>query len=77
MKIGTSTLKRLARMSQGFVGSDIESVCRRARLAAMEKHLHPIEKTGQLSKGPRADSGDFQKALEDVKKRINNAQKLG
>jgi transitional endoplasmic reticulum ATPase len=78
MKIGTSALKRLARMSQGFVGSDIESVCRRARLAAMEKHLHSIEKAGQVSKGPRADSDDFQEALEEVKKRINIAhQKVG
>jgi hypothetical protein len=46
-------------------------------LAAMEKHLHPIEKADQLSKDPRADSEDFQEALEEVKKRINIAQKVG
>jgi transitional endoplasmic reticulum ATPase len=64
-------LKKLARMSEGFVGSDIESLCRRARLRAIQKHLSPIEKAAQLVEGPRVDIEDFQEALEEVKKRIN------
>jgi hypothetical protein len=43
----------------------------------MERHLHPIEKAGQAGKGPRVDLGDFQEALEEVKKRISIAQKVG
>jgi transitional endoplasmic reticulum ATPase len=69
--IETIDLKRLARMSEGFVGSDIESVCRRARLAAMQKHLPPIEKVAQVGAVPRVDIEDFQEALEEVRKRIN------
>jgi transitional endoplasmic reticulum ATPase len=69
--IETIDLKRLARMSKGFVGSDIESVCRRARLAAMQKDLPPIEKVAQVGAVPRVDIEDFQEALEEVRKRIN------
>jgi transitional endoplasmic reticulum ATPase len=69
--IETIDLKKLATMSVGFVGSDIESVCRRARLAAMQKDLPPIEKVAQVGAVPRVDIEDFQEALEEVRKRIN------
>jgi transitional endoplasmic reticulum ATPase len=73
----TRDLKKLARMSEGFVGSDIESACRRARLTAIQKHLSPIEKGAQVGEGPRVDIGDFQEALEEVRKRINTGQEAG
>jgi len=77
MEIDKSTLKRLARMSQGFVGSDIESLCGRARLAAIQRHLRSIDKTPQAAQGPRANREDFQEALEEVRKRIDIGQKIG
>jgi transitional endoplasmic reticulum ATPase len=73
----TRDLKKLARMSEGFVGSDIESVCRKARLTAIQKHLSSIEKAAQVGEGPRVDIGDFQEALEEVKKRINTDGEAG
>ncbi|NVL92542.1 MAG: AAA family ATPase [Desulfobacterales bacterium] len=72
--IETRDLKKLARISQGFVGSDIESVCRRARLAAIQKHFPSGDRSAQVGKFPRIDMEDFQKALEEVKKRINVGQ---
>ncbi len=69
--IATSELESLARMSEGFVGSDIESVCRRARLVAMQKHLLSTNTDAHVGKGPQIDMDDFKKALEEVKERIN------
>jgi len=66
--IGGSDLKRLARMTEGFVGSDIETVCKRARLAAMERRFSSGEKAAQVN--PQVEMEDFQKALDEVKKRI-------
>jgi transitional endoplasmic reticulum ATPase len=74
MRIGTSLLKRLAGMTEGFVGSDIESVCRRARLAALQKRRGPVDKTAQV---PRPDMADFQKAVEEIKERINADRSVG
>jgi transitional endoplasmic reticulum ATPase len=76
MRIGMSDLTGLARMSEGFVGSDIESVCRRARLAAMQKHLHAIDKPARGGHGPRATVEDFEEALEEVRKRLNFGQTI-
>ena len=69
--ITTSELESLARMSEGFAGSDIESVCRRARLAAMEKHLLSGNTGAHVGKGLRIDMKDFKKALEEVKERMD------
>jgi transitional endoplasmic reticulum ATPase len=75
--IETSDLKKLARMSEGFVGSDIESVCRRVRLAIMQNHFPSGKRSVQVGEGPPADMEDFQEALEDVKKRINVGHSVG
>jgi len=58
-------------MSQGFVGSDIESVCGRARLAAIQRHLRSPARTPQAAHGPRANREDLQEALEEIRKRID------
>jgi len=73
----TRDLRKLAGMSEGFVGSDIESVCRRARLTAMQKHFSSGERATQVGEGPRIDMEDFQKALEQVRERINVGQTVG
>jgi len=67
--IGTVNLKKLAKMSSGFVGSDIENVCRRLRLATLQKPYRPDDKTARV----RDDLGmeDFQKTLELVKEQID------
>ncbi len=75
--IKTSDLKKLAMMSKGFVGSDIESVCRRVRLAVMQNHFPSGERSAQVRKGPRADMKDFQEALEEVKRRLNVGHSVG
>ncbi len=65
-------LKRLARMSEGFVGSDIENVCRRVRLAAMQRY-DPSQAAEALS----VDREDFQKALEAVRERVHMGRSIG
>ncbi len=75
--VETRDLKKLAGMSQGLVGSDIESVCRRARLAAMQKHFPSGDTSAQVGEVPRADMEDFQEALEEVKKRITMGHSVG
>jgi transitional endoplasmic reticulum ATPase len=70
LKMETRDLKKLAKMSQGFVGSDIESVCRRARLTALQKHFPSGGKFTHVGEGPRIDMEVFQKALDEVKARI-------
>ena len=74
--IETSDLKKLARMSEGFVGSDIESVCRRVRLAVMQKHFLSGGKFTHVGEGPRIDVEVFQKALDEVKARIKVCAKV-
>jgi transitional endoplasmic reticulum ATPase len=74
MQIQPSILKELARMSQGFVGSDIESLCRRARLKAIQRHLHSHGKTASAGLRPRVSMGDFQAPLEEIKRRIDDEQ---
>lgn len=64
-------------MTEGFVGSDIETVCKKARLAAMERCFSSEEKAAQAGEGLRADMKDFQKALEEVGKRINVGRSTG
>jgi len=75
--IAISELKILARMSEGFVGSDIESVCRRAQLVAMQKYFFSGNRDAQVGEGPRIDMDDFKKALEEVKERINAGHRVG
>jgi len=75
--IATSELESLARMSEGFVGSDIESVCRRARFVAMQKYFFSGNRDAQVGEGPRIDMGDLKKALEEVKERINAGHAVG
>ena len=66
--IGTVNLKRIAKMSNGFVGSDIENVCRRVRLATMQRPYCPDDKRAQVCEDLLME--DFQKALEAVKEQI-------
>lgn len=66
--IGTVNLKRIAKMSNGFVGSDIENVCRRVRLATMQRPYRPDDKRAQVCEDLLME--DFQKALEAVKEQI-------
>lgn len=75
--IETSDLKKLARMSQGFMGSDIESVCRRVRLAVMQNHFSSGDRSAQVGEVPRADMENFKEALEEVKKRVNVGHSVG
>jgi len=75
--IATSELKSLARMSEGFVGSDIESVCRRARFVAMQKYFFSGNRDAQVGEGPRIDMDDFKKALDEVKEQINAGNGVG
>lgn len=70
--IGTTHFKRIAKMSSGFVGSDIENVCRRVRLATMQKPYSPDDKTVQVNGDQRMEY--FQKALAAVKEQINSGQ---
>jgi len=66
--IGTVNLKRIAKISNGFVGSDIENVCRRVRLATMQRPYRPDDKRAQVCEDLLME--DFQKALEAVKEQI-------
>ncbi len=75
--IETRDLRKLAGMSEGFVGSDIESVCRRVRLGVMQNHFSTGKRSAQGGDVPRADMEDFQAALEEVRKRINVGHSVG
>jgi transitional endoplasmic reticulum ATPase len=75
--IETRDLKKLARMSKGFVGSDIESVCRRVRLAVMQTYFPSGDRPAEVGEGPRVGMEDFQAALEEVRKRINRGHSVG
>ena len=39
MKLSQADLEKAAEMSEGLAGSDVESACRKARLAALQEHL--------------------------------------
>jgi transitional endoplasmic reticulum ATPase len=75
--IETRDLKVLASMSEGFVGSDIESVCKRVRLAVMQNRFFSGDESAQIGEDPRVDVEDFQEALEEVKNRIDVNQTIG
>jgi transitional endoplasmic reticulum ATPase len=77
MQIAPSIVKELARRSHGLVGSDIESLCRRARLAAIQRHLHSHGKPASIGLRPRVSMGDFQAPLEEIKRRIDDEQDVG
>jgi transitional endoplasmic reticulum ATPase len=77
MQIPPSILKELARMSQSLVGSDIESLCRRARLKAIQRHLNSHGKTASAGLRPRVSMRDFQAPLEEIKRRIDDEQGVG
>lgn len=77
LRIETCDLKKLAKMSEGFVGSDIESVCKKVRLAVMQNHFSSGDRSAQVGQDPRVDAENFQEALEEVKKRIDFDQTSG
>ena len=66
------TIERLARITHGFVGADLEALCREAAMAALRRLMPdidlelgsiPEDKLGQL----RVEWGDFEQALAEVK----------
>lgn len=66
-------LKSLASADEGLVGSDIESVCRKASMVAIREF---IENGGQDYSDFTISAGNFMKALEEVKRQSNSFSSL-
>ena len=64
-------LERFAKMSDGLVGSSIESVCKRVRLKVLQRH---ISTSGKIDQDLLIE--DFLEALHDVKEQISLSQKI-
>jgi len=63
-------LNELARMTDGYVGADIEAICREASIVALREIIKPgltREEVKELSKSITIDMGHFDQALARVK----------
>ena len=58
-------LKKLAKLTEGFTGSDIELICKKASLAAIRENLS--FKLDEVRKDFKISSKHFEEALKDLK----------
>ncbi len=72
-------LDELAKKMDGYVGADIESVCREAAIFALRKNMAAKEVSAKefeeaLKKVPPSATKDIQKSYEDIKGQFNTAR---
>jgi len=72
-------LEELAKKMEGYVGADIESVCREAAIFALRKNMSAKEVTAKdfeeaLKKVPPSADKEIQKSYEDIKGQFNTAR---
>jgi transitional endoplasmic reticulum ATPase len=76
MGIRPADLKKLAKMTEGLVGSDIGAVCRRARLEAIEKRLSSVRTASETAGSLHVDMKDFQRAVNEIRARLNASRPI-
>jgi transitional endoplasmic reticulum ATPase len=72
-------LKEIAKKAQGYVGADIEAVCREAAMLALRKDINTKEVTAEffdkaLEKVRASTTKEIQKAYEDIKDQFSQAK---
>jgi transitional endoplasmic reticulum ATPase len=65
----------LASASDGFVGSDIDNVCKRVRMAGILRNLASSGEAGPRREGLGVDMEDFQRAIHEVRAQTGSLEK--